>query len=36
MLGWMLRGGINDFRDRERVVTVKGLAEIEAPADKVI
>ena len=36
LLGWMLRGGINDFRDRERVVTVKGLAEMEVPADKVI
>ena len=36
LFGWMLRGGINDFRDRERVVTVKGLAEMEVPADKVI
>ncbi len=36
LLGWMLRGGINDFRDRERVVTVKGLAEMEVPADKVV
>ena len=34
MLGWMLRAGINDFRERERVVTVKGLAEMEVPADK--
>ena len=36
MLGWMLRTGINDFRERERVVTVKGLAEMEVPADKVV
>lgn len=36
MLGWMLRAGINDFRERERVVTVKGLAEMEVPADKVV
>ncbi len=36
MLGVMLRNGINDFKDKERIVSVKGLAEIEVPADKVI
>lgn len=36
MLGVMIRNGINDFRDKDRVVTVKGLAEMEVPADKVV
>ena len=36
VLGTMIRGGINDFKDKERIVTVKGLAEMEVPADKVI
>ncbi len=35
LLGWMIKGGINDFKDKERNVTVKGLAEMEVPADKV-
>lgn len=35
LLGVMIRGGINDFKNRERIVTVKGLAEREIPADKV-
>ncbi len=30
-----LRGGINDFIDKDRVVSVKGLAEVEVPANKV-
>lgn len=36
LLGVMVRNGINDFKDKERVVSVKGLAEIEVPANKVI
>lgn len=36
MLGVMIRNGINDFREKDRVVTVKGLAEMEVPADKVV
>ena len=36
LLGVEIREGINDFSDRDRVVTVKGLAEREAPADKVV
>lgn len=35
LLGWMLRAGINDFKDKERIVSVKGLAEMEVPANKV-
>ncbi len=34
--GWMLSAGIRHFKDSERVVTVKGLAEREVEADKVI
>lgn len=36
MLGVMIKNGINDFRDKDRIVSVKGLAEMEVPADKVI
>lgn len=36
VLGTMIRGGINDFKNKERIVTVKGLAEMEVPADKVV
>ncbi len=36
LMGLMIRGGINDFKDKERIVSVKGLAEMELPADKVI
>ncbi|MDO4163197.1 MAG: SIMPL domain-containing protein [Bacteroides sp.] len=36
VLGVEIRGGINDFKNKERVVSVKGLAEMEVPADKVI
>ncbi len=36
LLGVMLRSGINYFVNKERIVSVKGLAEIEVPADKVI
>ena len=35
LLGLMIRGGINDVKDKERIVTVKGLAEMEVSADKV-
>ena len=36
VLGTMIRGGINDFKDKERIVTVTGLAAREVPADKVV
>lgn len=35
LLGWMLKSGINDFKDKERIVSVKGLAEMEVMANKV-
>ena len=34
-LGVQIEDGINDFVAKDRVVTVKGLAEMEIPADKV-
>lgn len=36
LLGVMIKSGINDFKNKDRVVSVKGLAEMEVPADKVI
>jgi hypothetical protein len=36
LCGALLKRGINDFIEKERMVTVKGLAEQEVPADKVI
>ncbi|MDY5239689.1 SIMPL domain-containing protein [Bacteroides helcogenes] len=36
MLGVMIKNGINDFKDKDRVVSVKGLAEMEVPANKVV
>lgn len=36
IMGMLLRAGINDFKDKERVVSVKGLAEREVKADKVV
>ncbi|MDD4777944.1 MAG: SIMPL domain-containing protein [Fermentimonas sp.] len=36
ILGVLLLTGINNFTNRDRIVTVKGLAEMEVPADKVI
>lgn len=36
LLGYMIRSGINSFKERDRVVSVKGLAEMEVPADKVV
>ena len=35
LLGWMLKSGINNFKDKERIVSVKGLAEMEVKANKV-
>ena len=36
LLGWTLSHALTEIKDRDRVVTVKGLAEKEVPADKVI
>lgn len=36
LVGILLNAGINNFKDRDRVVTVKGLAEMEVQANKVI
>jgi len=36
LTGILLNTAINHFTDRDRVVTVKGLAEMEVQADKVI
>lgn len=35
LLGYMIKSGITEFKDKERIVSVKGLAEMEVPADKV-
>lgn len=31
LLGIMVKGGINNFVNKDRVVSVKGLAEMEVP-----
>ncbi|MDD2328104.1 MAG: SIMPL domain-containing protein [bacterium] len=36
LLGYMIRSGIENFKERDRVVSVKGLAELEVAADKVV
>jgi len=36
VLGWFIYGGISHYKDSERVVTVKGLAEKEVRANQVI
>lgn len=36
LLGVMIKNGIDNFVDKERVVSVKGLAEMEVPANKVV
>ena len=34
-LGWFVKAGIDNFANKDRHVTVKGLSEREVPADKV-
>ncbi|MBR5856747.1 MAG: SIMPL domain-containing protein, partial [Bacteroidales bacterium] len=36
ILAFCLKAGIDNFVNKERIVSVKGLAEVEVPADKVI
>ena len=36
VMGLLLNMGINNFTNRDRIVSVKGLAEVEVSADKVI
>ena len=36
VIGFMINAGISNFKDRDRVVSVKGLAEMEVAADKVV
>ena len=35
-MGWFIKGGIDNFANRDRYVTVKGLAEREVMADRVV
>ena len=36
VLGFFLKCGIDNFVNKDRIVSVKGLAEVEVPANKVI
>lgn len=36
VMGWCIKLGIDNFKAKDRVVTVKGLSEKEVPADRVI
>lgn len=36
LVGYQIKTGITGFRDKDRIVSVKGLAEMEVQADKVI
>lgn len=36
VIGFMINNGISHFKDRDRVVRMKGLAEMEVAADKVV
>ena len=36
ILAFCIKGGIDNFVNKDRIVSVKGLAEVEVPADKVI
>lgn len=35
LLGWFVRAGLESFTDRQRTVEVRGLAEVDVPADHV-
>ena len=35
LLGYFIKSGIDNFSSKDRVVNVKGLAEMEVPANKV-
>ena len=36
VLAFCLKGGIDNFVNKDRIVSVKGLSEVEVAADKVI
>jgi hypothetical protein len=35
VVGWSMFAGIQSFKDRDRIVSVKGLSEMEVPANKI-